>query len=80
LAAADQRDAITDARDEKADERSNDLDRAEFMDRDSNYGEHWPERRNAARDREHAKDDRAASRDDRVALTEDDDVPDAGGT
>ena len=50
------------------------------VDRDSNYGEHRPERRNAALDREHAKDDRAASRDDRVALTEDDDDSDAGGT
>ena len=48
------------------------------MDKGSNYGEHWPERRDSALDREHAKDDRAASRDDRVALTEDDAVSDAG--
>jgi hypothetical protein len=78
--AADRRDVITDARDERADERSNDLDRADVMDRDSTYGDHWPERRNAALDREHAKDDRTASRDDRAALTEDDDDPDPSGT
>jgi hypothetical protein len=50
------------------------------MDLDSDYGEHWPERQNAALEREHAKNDRAASRDDRVALAEDDEDPDAGGT
>jgi hypothetical protein len=49
------------------------------MDRDSNYGDHWPERRNAALDRERKGRPRSG-RDDRVALTEDDDNPDAGAT
>jgi hypothetical protein len=42
-----------------------------MLDRESEYGSHWPERRHAAGDRAHAKDDRSASRDDRIALTED---------
>lgn len=50
--------------------RENLVDRAEMMDPNSDYGAHWPERRNAGLDRGHAKDDRRASRGDRVALTE----------
>ena len=70
LEAADQRDAAADDRDEAAQGRSNDLDRAEFAADGDSYGEHWPERRDAALGREHAKDDRMASHGDRIALTE----------
>jgi hypothetical protein len=71
-AAADKRDAAADDRDAAAGKRENDLDRAEMLDPESEYGAHWPERRNAGLDRGHAKDDRTASHDDRIALTDGD--------
>jgi hypothetical protein len=80
LAAADERDAVSDARDVAAEKTSNDADIAEMLDQESDFGAHWPERRQAAGDREHAKDDRTASRDDRITLTEGDEEPDAHTT
>ena len=70
LDAADKRDAAADDRDVAAEDRAHDLDRSEFMAQGTTYGERWPERRDAAVDREHAKDDRSSSHEDRVALTE----------
>ena len=70
LDAADRRDAAADDRDEAAQVRSHDLDRADFAAEGASYGQHWPERRDAALGREHAKDDRTASHGDRIALTE----------
>ena len=70
--AADERDVASGARDAAAERRENDLDRAEMLDTESEYGAHWPERRNASLDRGHAKDDRRASHEDRLALTEND--------
>jgi hypothetical protein len=72
VTAADMRDAASVARDVAAEERENDLDRAEMLNPDIQYGAHWPERRNAGLDRGHAKNDRTASHGDRLALTEDD--------
>jgi uncharacterized protein (DUF3084 family) len=77
LAAADRRDAIADARNLAAENRENDLTRAEFIAPDEKFGNHWPERREAGLDREHATSDRAASHDDRIALTRDGDEPEA---
>jgi hypothetical protein len=71
LAAADQRDALADARDIAADRRDHDLDLAEFLAADGEYGNDWPERRAAALDRKHAKADRIAARRDRMALAQD---------
>jgi uncharacterized protein (DUF3084 family) len=71
LAAADQRDARAEARDRAADKRVHDLDLAEFLAADGEYGNDWPERRAAALDRKHAKDDRMAARRDRMALAQD---------
>jgi uncharacterized protein (DUF3084 family) len=71
-AAADKRDDAAVARDAAAEKREDNLDRAEMLDPNSEYGAHWPERRNAGLDRGHAKEDRTASRGDRVALTEND--------
>ena len=51
---------------------------------DSNdYGDDWPERRNAGLDRRHSNEDREASHEDRIELTEgpggpEDDVTDPG--
>jgi len=70
LNAADQRDVLADGRDVAADQRDRDSDREMFLTPDTEYGEHWPERRDAAEGRGHAKDDRTASHEDRVALTE----------
>jgi uncharacterized protein (DUF3084 family) len=75
-AAADERDVAAGARDAAADKREHDLDRAEMLTSGSNYGAHWPERRNAGIDRAHAKDDRTASHADRIAMTETDDEHD----
>lgn len=74
LAAADERDAISDARDAAAEEREREVDLAEMLDVNGTYvngtyGDHWAERREASLDRLHAKDDRTASREDRIALT-----------
>jgi hypothetical protein len=69
LAAAHERDAISDARDAAAEERRRELDLAEMLDVDGTYGDHWAEQREAGLDRLHAKDDRTASREDRTALT-----------
>lgn len=55
LAAADQRDAVAEARELAADSRDHDLDLAEFLAADE-YGNDWPERRAAALDRKHAKE------------------------
>lgn len=71
LTSADERDAIADARDVAAEHREQDLDLAEMLASEAEYGEHWPERRNAGLDRGHSKGNRAASHDDRIALTED---------
>jgi hypothetical protein len=68
LVAADERDAVSDALDASADERDRELDLAEMLDTESNYGAHWSQRRAAALDRRRAKHDRAASREDRMAL------------
>jgi uncharacterized protein (DUF3084 family) len=85
LAAADERDARADLRDAAADQRERDLDRARLLDRSdsSEYGDDWPERRNAGLDRRHSKEDREASHEDRIQLTEgpqgrEDDVTDPG--
>ena len=75
-AEADARDTVSDDRDVAADKRENDEDRADLLDPTSDYGAHWPKRRNAQLDRTHAKGDRTASRDDRNALTEEDVEPD----
>jgi hypothetical protein len=48
LAAADERDAVADARDLAADRREHDLDLAQFLAVDGDYGHDWPERRAAA--------------------------------
>jgi len=73
--AADRRDAVAEARDSGADTRERQMDRAEFTGKGDKhgdaYGQHLPQRRAAALDREHAKGDRTASQDDRIALTED---------
>ena len=70
--AADRRDAVAEARDSGADTREQEMDRAEFTAKGDEYGEqygqHLPQRRAAALDREHAKGDRTASQDDRIAL------------
>jgi uncharacterized protein (DUF3084 family) len=75
LAAADARDAVADARDTGAETRDRHVDREEFLATGDKYGDdygnHLPERRGAALDRQHAKGNRAASQDDRIALTED---------
>jgi hypothetical protein len=71
LAAADQRDARADARDLAADRIEHNLDLADFLAADGDYGNDWPERRAAALDRKHAKDDRIAARRDRMALAHD---------
>jgi uncharacterized protein (DUF3084 family) len=68
--AAEKRDAVSGARDAAADKREHDLDQADLLNSTSDYGAHWPERRNAGIDRAHAKDDRSASHADRAALTE----------
>ena len=77
--AADRRDAVAEARDSGADIRERQIDRAEFIAKGDQYGdqdgEHFPQRRAAALDREHAKGDRTASQDDRLALTEDTEKP-----
>ena len=72
--AAEQRDAAADIRDDAASKRENDLDLAQLLapEDEYGYGGDWPERRNANLDRGHAKDDRKASHNDRLALTEDD--------
>lgn len=67
--AADERDLVSGARDVAADKRENELDRADMLNVQGDYGAHWPERRNAGSDRAHAKDDRNASHADRIALT-----------
>lgn len=81
LDAADARDARADIRDDSADQRENDFDREQMLSQagSGEYGDDWPQRRNAGLDRAHAKGDRAASHDDRVLLTEgrDDDEADA---
>jgi hypothetical protein len=69
LAAADARDALADARDLAAEKREHELDQAEFLDADADYGSRWPERRGAALDRQHAREDRLAARRDRTTLT-----------
>jgi hypothetical protein len=69
LVAADERDAISGARDAEADQRDREHDLAELLDVDGTYGEHWAERRSAILDRWHARGDRAASRKDRLALS-----------
>jgi hypothetical protein len=73
LAAANERDAVADARDTGADVRDRRVDRAEFLaggdPYGDNYGNHLPQRRDAALDRQHAKGNRNASQDDRIALT-----------
>jgi hypothetical protein len=71
LAAADERDAISETRDLGGDRRDQHLDRARFLGTIGNYGSDLPQRRDAALDRQHARGDRQASYDDRVALTED---------
>ena len=48
MAAADERDAVSDTRDAASEKRSNDADLAEMLDPKSEYGAHWPERRHAA--------------------------------
>lgn len=80
LTAADQRDVVSDARDVEAEHREQDLDLAEMLASDDEYGEHWPERRNAGLDRGHSKGNRAASHDDRIALTEDQVEPETDET
>jgi hypothetical protein len=72
LAAANERDAVADARDVAADQRENDLDRQTLLapPEVTGYGKDWPERRHAGMDRAHSKDDRKASHDDRIHLTE----------
>lgn len=70
LDAAAQRDAVADARDEDARVLSNVRDCDDFLDPDTGYGEHWPERRQAAEMRACSKDDRAESLKDRLALTD----------
>ena len=55
LAAADERDAISDARDAEAEERERALDLAELLDLEGRYSGHWAERRGANLDRLHAK-------------------------
>ena len=77
LAAADQRDALADERDLAADGRDHNLDLAEFLAADGEYGNNWPERRDAALARKLAKDDRVAARRDRMALAQD--LTDPGG-
>ncbi len=72
LAAADERDAVSDARDVAANKRGHDLDLAEMLASEAEYGQRWPERRDAALDRGHAKEDRTSSHHDRTALTEGD--------
>ncbi len=74
VGAADERDAAADIRDEAASQRENDLDLAQLLapEDEYGYGGDWPERRNANLDRGYAKDDRKASHSDRLALTEDD--------
>lgn len=72
LLAANDRDARADARDDSADQRESDSDREKMLNQagSGEYGDDWPERRNASLDRAHAKDDRTASQDDRTLLTE----------
>ncbi len=70
LAVAEERDAVADARDLAADRRGHDLDLAQFLAVDGDYGHDWPERRAAALDRQHAKQDRTAARRDRMALAQ----------
>lgn len=71
LADADVRDSVADDRDAAADKRENAQDRAEWLDPNSDYSSHWPERRDAQADRVHSERDRMASRHHREALTED---------
>jgi hypothetical protein len=68
LDAADERDAVAEARDAAADERERELDLVEMLDVATTYGTHWTERREAALDRWYARVDRAAARADRMAL------------
>jgi hypothetical protein len=68
LAAAEERDAASDACDASAEQRDRELDLAEMLAVVGTYGDRWPERRAAALDRQRARDDRAASREDRLAL------------
>jgi hypothetical protein len=74
LAAGDQRDAVSVARDVAAETREHYLDRAQFLahiGNDTYRKENRPKRRRAAAlDRDHAKGDREASLDDRIALAE----------
>lgn len=79
LTAADERDVAADARDTAADKRERDRDLARLLapQGEGAYGDDWPERRGAARDRKDSKSDRVASRDDRIHLTEDSDAEDA---
>jgi uncharacterized protein (DUF3084 family) len=78
--AADKRDVVSGARDVAADKREHDLDQADMLNSEIDYGAHWPERRNAGIDRAHAKDDRTASHADRVAMTEGNDKHDCDET
>lgn len=68
LAAAEARDAASDACDASAEQRDRELDLAEMLAVVGTYGDRWPERRAAVLDRQHARDDRAAAREDRRAL------------
>ena len=69
VAAADERDALADARDLSAEQHEHGLDLAHFLAaEDDDYGYDWPERRAAALDREHARQDRIAARGDLTAL------------
>ena len=69
VAAADERDALADARDLSAEQHEHGLDLAHFLAAEADdYGYDWPERRAAALDREHARQDRIAARGDLTAL------------
>ena len=72
LGAADARDVRADNRDDSADQRESDSDREKLLNQagPGEYGDDWPQGRNAGLDRAHAKNDRAASHGDRVLLTE----------
>jgi hypothetical protein len=71
LAAADRRDTLAEERDLAAERREEDLDLAEFLAQDGDYGHDWPQRRATALDRARAKEDRLAARRDRDALAHD---------
>ena len=72
-AAAEKRDAVSEARDQRADNREEAIARARSYKEGFSHDPGAPGRRAAALDREHAKGDREASEEDRNGLSEDED-------